>query len=234
MYKLPDVPGAALTMREKLRGMICKAFIAGLSPIEISRVTGSKKTLFVYQTLRKAGIVKPMHRGKPRKVQLNPDIALFFDNIDFSVAKWCSVWGFSTAEVIDAFSVQNPVKDRDLEIHKAMVRDFPDKYLKMFTNSFVQNLPVLRLVQGLVTPQSKLNVTIRYDPLNERYMATTVDYSDLIGYGNSWANAANDLEKVYWMYKSLVRLQHALDNLEISRNTDSIFVLKNSLTVFSN
>jgi hypothetical protein len=66
----------------------------------------------------------------------------------------------------------------------------------------------------LVTPQTKLRAKITYDSLNEKYVATIDDYPDLTGFGSSWANAANDLEKVYWMYKAIIRLQNVLNKLE--------------------
>jgi hypothetical protein len=218
-YLPPHVPGAALQMREKLRLIICNAHKQGMTIMEIARVMGFKKATFVYEVLRKAHLINVLRPGKPRKITgIEPHFINIFYAKDLSPRKWCNIWGFSLEEVAHAISVSpSGSEGRITEIHRAFHRDFPDEYFKLHPTSPLNNLPVLRLQQGLLPATTALEIEIKYDNITEKYIAST-DIDEVVGYGNSWVSASNDIEKVWWIFKSIKRLKNVLDEIECTNN----------------
>lgn len=211
MQRLIVVTPAAPEEREKLKMTICAAHESGFSPIEIARIMGSKNADFSYTVLRHAKLIKPLPRGKPPKVDIDPKLANVFQKKGYSFQKWCNYWGFGREEALFALDEVPDVKGRVMDIHIAFRRDFPDAYEAIYPDSCVNNFDVVRRQNRLVKSMAQIKVEIVWDEPESRFVAMAGTTPMIYGYGDNWVNAIKDLQEVWLLEKSIIRLRDVLD-----------------------
>ncbi len=211
---MQQVAGAASEERVKLVRLINESYMSGFSVLEITRVMGARASDYTYTVLRKAGTIPALKRGKPPRINLPIALIEIFEQKGISFAKWCNFWRFTTAEALDALEKDDlsDESERTLQIHRALKRDFPDHYHKIYPNSPFIYIDVVRLKQGLIQSATELKVGVSWDNARNCYVATIVD-QNIEGYGESWGKAVSDLEQVWWIRKSIKRLRAAIDDL---------------------
>lgn len=205
------VTPAAPEARERLKAAICEVHKSGFTPIEIARIMGSKKADFPYTVLRHAKLIKPLPRGKPTKVDIDSTLADVFLKKGCSFQKWCNYWRFGREEASVALTEVPDEKGRVMDIHIAFRRDFPDAYESIYPDSCVNNYDVVRRQNRLVKSMTQIKVEIVWDESESRFVAMADTTPIIHGYGNNWVNAIKDLQEVWLLEKSIVRLRDVLD-----------------------
>jgi hypothetical protein len=182
---------------------------------------GAKSSDYPYNVLRREGVIQPLKRGKPKKIDLPVELAEVFTQKKFSFSKWCNFWKFSTEEAQVALQEGNILGATDsvLGIHRAFKRDFPDRYTMLFPESPFAYIDVVRLKHGLIKSADKLAINIFWDKNKNSFVARIAE-EDIEGYGETWVKAVGDLEQVWWISKSMRRLNAAIDDLIASIEED--------------
>lgn len=206
-------PGRAGEARKRYAEIICDAFKAGFSIMEITRITGGTKPDFFYSVLRDEKIIAALKRGRTPKIDLPEQVAMVFVQKKFSFVKWCHVWDFKVDEAKIGLSVRTPTPDNEVatKVHHAFRRDFPERYSYLFPESTFRNDPVVRLKTGFISPDSEQLVSVSWDRQIEKYVASIYGEDGVEGEGESWSQAIRDLEQVWWVQKGIVRLARAIN-----------------------
>jgi len=202
--------GAVAKHRDGLRRLICEAYRQGFSMFEIVRITGAKNPSFYYKTLREERLFPLLRRGRPKKsLPLPPQIKKLFSG--FSLCRWANMWGFSQEEVEIVLSTDSYASGTSAEIHSALQRDFPIHYKELYPSSPLNDRPTVRFQKNTVPPFETLAVHLRFDEERQWFVATITSDPALEGHGMSWSAAITDLERIWWVQKSAIRLKHALE-----------------------
>ena len=209
MYRAASLCGAVAKHRDELRSLICEAYRRGFSLFEIVRITGAKDPAFAYKALREERLFSVLPKGRPKSSFLPPQIKNIFSG--FSLYRWANMWGFSREEVEIVLTTDSYASGTSAEIHSALQRDFPIHYKKLYPASPLNDRPTVRFRKNIVPPFESLAVHLRFDEEHQWFGATITSDPTLEGHGVSWSTAITDLERIWWVQKSAIRLKHALE-----------------------
>ena len=195
-------------LRSKLEQTICQAYDEGYSVFEIARAALFQQIDYVHRVLKRNKKVVPLKRGCPKKFLLEiPALVEVFKQKKTTFAMWCHLSGFDQEEahraLLDKHGEQS-VFSRD--VHLALYRDIPDQYAELFPGHCA--LPISQRTTCTTIPAvSEMEMSIVYNQEKRLFVASWKGYEDYKGWGISCGTAATQAERLWWINKSILRLQ---------------------------
>jgi len=190
-------------MEKEFEDGVCKAFTSGSSVIEITRLIGKRKAMYVYKLLqRKRLIGNSLKRSKcigPASLQKE------LKRAGISFVQWCNCWTFDpgTAEMV--------LLQGDGELGgdcywDAARRDFPKSY-KPTTNKTFLDLDEWDRESAAEAVVHSYHLD--WDPKLGHYVGTIPDIPSLQIIGKRPSDVLFDLVRAAWLEKSILRLKEA-------------------------
>ena len=124
---------------------------------------------------------------------------------------WCHLSGFGPEEAQRALLEKHGEQsDFAKEVHRALCRDMPEGYAKLFPQN-AGSATHRKFTCATIPNTSEMEMSIKYNPEKHLMVATFKGYEDHTGWGISFGSAAANAERLWWIQKSILRIQSLID-----------------------
>lgn len=205
-------------MEALLGKKIVKAYLLGMSVIEITRAMQKYKINYVHSVLRNAGHIRAVtYTEFLTSYGVHKKLAAALDRRGCCFARWCLGWKFDPDETADLLR-ELPDEGNLTAAHEALRRDFPVIYFKMYGG----DPPKKPLYNNYQTIHP--SVLIEWDAAHIKYIAKVIEKPDIEAVGYDLDDALRGIKKAYGLLEDIGRLDSAITqrvddhgDLQISR-----------------
>ena len=116
----------------KLNSRIMEAYALGMSVMEITKALRKSRVDYVHGFLRDAGCIPTMNRSDyHRSFDVDNRLLAALRNKGYSFGRWCLAWKLDSRQA-EVDLKTKPGDGEQTAAHRALHRDFPDVYAKLF------------------------------------------------------------------------------------------------------
>ena len=193
-------------MEALLGKKVVKAYLLGMSVIEITRAMKKFKISRVHSILRKAGHIRAVTYNEFRtSYGVHNKLAAALDRRGCCFARWCLGWKFDPNETADILN-ELPEKGNLTAAHEALRRDFPVIYFKIYGG----DPPKKPLYDDY--PTIPPSVTIEWDAAHMRYIAKVVEGPNIEAVGSDMDDALGGIKRAYSLLVDIGRLDSTINH----------------------
>jgi hypothetical protein len=188
----------------KLNSRIMEAYAVGMSVMEITKTLRKSRVDYVHGFLRDAGCIPTMNRSDyHRSFDVDNRLLAALRNKGYSFGRWCLGWR------MDSKQAEVDLKTRLLDeeqtaAHRALHRDFPDVYAKLFGKGRVARFGKAK------APRFYPSLSLTWDDSQRGYVAIIVEHPDVEVVGLDLNDAFEKVMIAYRLFQSIERLNDAI------------------------
>lgn len=188
----------------KLNSRILEAYSIGMSVMEITKVLKKSRVDYVHGFLRDAGCIPTMDRSDyHRSFDVDNRLLAALRNKGYSFGRWCLGWKLDSREA-EADLKSKPADEEPTEVHRALLRDFPDVYARLFGGG-----RVARFAKGK-TPRIYPSVSITWNNSQKGYVAIIAENPEVEVAGLDLNDAFEKVMIAYRLFQSIERMNDAI------------------------
>jgi hypothetical protein len=188
----------------KLNSRIMEAYQIGMSVMEITKVLKKSRVDYVHSFLRDAGCIPTMDRSDyHRSFDVNNRLLAALRNKGYSFGRWCLAWKMAAREAEADLKIR-PAVEEATAAHRAMRRDFPEIYAKLYGKG-----RVARFGKGKA-PRFYPSLALTWDDSQRGYVAIIVEYPEVEVVGLDLNDAFEKVMIAYRLFQSMERLSDAI------------------------
>lgn len=188
----------------ELNSRIMEAYTIGMSVMEITKVLKKSRVDYVHGFLRDAGYIPTMDRSDyHRSFDVDNRLLAALRNKGYSFGRWCLGWKLDSREA-EADLKSRPVDEEPTAVHRAMHRDFPDVYAKLFGKG-----RVARIGKGKA-PRFYPSLSLTWVDSQRGYVARIVEHPEVEVVGLDLNDAFEKVMTAYRLFQSVERLSDAI------------------------
>jgi hypothetical protein len=189
----------------KLNSRIMEAYAIGMSAIEITKVLRKSRVDYVHSFLRDAGCIQTMNRSDyHRSFDVDNRLLAALRNKGYSFGRWCLGWKLDSRQA-EADLKSKPVDEEPTVAHRALFRDFPDVYSRLFGAGRVARSGKNK------APRLYPSMSITWDNSQKEYVANIVEYPEVEVIGLDLNDAFEKVMIAYRLFQSIQRLNDAIE-----------------------
>lgn len=188
----------------KLNSRIMEAYAIGMSVMEITKVLRKSRVDYVHGFLRDAGCIPTMDRSDyHRSFDVDNRLLAALSNKGYSFGRWCLGWKLDS-RIAEADLKSKPADEEQTGVHRALHRDFPDIYSRLFGGG-----RVVRSGKGRAV-RSYPSLSITWDDSQRGYVAMIVEHPEVEVVGLDLNDAFEKVMIAYRLFQSIGRLNDAI------------------------
>jgi hypothetical protein len=188
----------------RLNSRIMEAYAIGMSVMEITKILRKSRVDYVHSFLRDAGCIPTMSKGDyHRSFNVDNRLLAALRNKGYSFGRWCLGWKLDSRQAEDDLKTR-PVDGELMAAHRALHRDFPDIYAKLFGKGRVARFSKEKV------PRFYPSLALTWDDSQRGYVAIIVEHPEVEVVGLDLIDAFEKVMVAYRLFQSIERLNDAI------------------------
>ena len=188
----------------RLNSRIMEAYAVGMSVVEITKALRKSRVDYVHAFLRDAGCIPTMNRSDyHRSFDVDNRLLLALRSRGYSFGRWCLAWKLDTRRV-EADLKAGPAAEEPTAAHRAVQRDFPEVYAKLFGKGRAARFGKTQ------APRFHPSLSLVWDDSQRGYVATIIEYPEVSVVGLDVNDAFEKVMIAYRLFQNIERLNDAI------------------------
>jgi hypothetical protein len=188
----------------RLNSRIMEAYVLGMSVMEITKALKKSRVDYVHGFLRDAGCIPTMNRSDyHRSFDVDNRLLAALRNKGYSFGRWCLARKLDSRQT-EADLKTNPGDGEQTAAHRALYRDFPEVYAKLFGKGRIARFGKKK------TSRFYPSLALTWDESQRGYVAIIVEYPEVEVVGLDVNDAFEKVMIAYRLFQSIERLNEAI------------------------